>query len=38
LAWKAGSYKQTEADGTFELIIFHVSGDFKQVGVLIVSQ
>jgi hypothetical protein len=38
LAWKAGSDKQTETDGTCELIIFHVSGDFKQLGVLILSQ
>jgi hypothetical protein len=35
LAWKAGSDKQTEADDTCELIIFHASGDFKHVGVFI---
>jgi hypothetical protein len=38
LAWKAGSDKQTGADGTCELIIVHISGDFKHVGVLILSQ
>jgi hypothetical protein len=37
LAWKAGSDKQTEADGTCELIIFHFGADFKQVGVIFLS-
>jgi hypothetical protein len=31
LAWNAGSDKQTDADGTCELIIYYFGGDFKQV-------